>query len=108
MKVEITLSLLVSCYLFPILFFRNDNVKSLDETFWECAFTVQGPSTFQESLQSAPDSTLSDSEASFVPSFLTPVLDKIVLSGKSMEMLQNLGRLNTVMDDAHSKSGLYW
>ena len=32
------------------------------------------------------------------PNFLLPILQEVVLAGKSVEMLQNLGRLKSVHD----------
>ncbi len=37
-----------------------------------------------------------ETKSRLAPSFLFPVLNEVVLAGKSVEMLQNLGRLRVV------------
>lgn len=82
------------------------NVTSLHQTFWEKTFTTHIPteSESQNESSSAGDTTTSNSKKllggqyqSWAPEFLQTVLLEIVLAGKSMEMLKDLGRLKEVV-----------
>ncbi|KAL4222755.1 Cytoplasmic FMR1-interacting protein 1 [Mactra antiquata] len=74
---------------------RNKDVHTLDETFWEKSFTSYA-------LNKEPDKS-KDKEGDsrsreyqtldWAPKFLQPILQHIVLTGKSMEMLEELGKL---------------
>ncbi|KAK0053898.1 gamma-tubulin complex component 5-like isoform X1 [Biomphalaria pfeifferi] len=92
---------------------RNKEVTSLDETFWERAFIsnqILPPNETSKSelsqkavnLPSSSDissSHLNDSIESIVsrgPDLLKSILADTILIGKSMEMLENLGRMNEV------------
>jgi hypothetical protein len=98
----------------PSFFFRNENIPSLDETFWERAFTLNtsGQGQGQGGREGASDTSLSSAglcveeedggrvhedllEAT--PKFLRAVVRDAVLTGKSMELLQALGRLPEVL-----------
>jgi hypothetical protein len=69
-------------YLFSFLL-RSDDSNSLKENFWSKACSVSG------------------SEKS-IPDFLAPVFPKIITAGKSVELLQNLGRIDQVIQTARS------
>ncbi|XP_025091554.1 gamma-tubulin complex component 5-like [Pomacea canaliculata] len=89
---------------------RNERIESLDETFWERAVTlnISGSHLHQEtsntSLSSAglcaeqeeDDRTFKEAQDA-IPKFLLPVLQDVVLTGKSMELLQALGKLPEVV-----------
>lgn len=51
--------------------------------------------------ESSPDVSLANPTmpvtSEWAPKFLVPVLQQVILAGKSMEMLQNLGRLSDVL-----------
>ncbi|XP_076082498.1 gamma-tubulin complex component 5-like [Mytilus galloprovincialis] len=83
---------------------RNESVKSLDEKFWEIAFTIHVPeddpskSKIQDQTDVLDDtSTFSEFFSHWAPQFLQPVLVEIILAGKSMELLQDLGKLAEVV-----------
>ncbi|KAL5014094.1 hypothetical protein ScPMuIL_008364 [Solemya velum] len=83
---------------------RNETVKLLDENFWETAFTLHvSQSESPNRTSSGPvetragQSSQSPSVECWAPKFLHPVMRDIILAGKSMEMLQNLGRLADVV-----------
>ncbi|XP_021343427.1 gamma-tubulin complex component 5-like isoform X1 [Mizuhopecten yessoensis] len=85
---------------------RNENVRSLDESFWETAFTIHIPSDkslMEESVSRQTGSRSLDSSqikgmiSHWAPQFLQPILLEVVLAGKSMEMFQGLGRLRDVV-----------
>ncbi|XP_033727239.1 gamma-tubulin complex component 5-like isoform X2 [Pecten maximus] len=85
---------------------RNENVRSLDESFWETAFTIHIPSDqslLEESMSRQPGSRSLDTTQSkgtishWAPQFLQPILLEVVLAGKSMEMFQGLGCLREVV-----------
>ncbi|XP_013414718.1 gamma-tubulin complex component 5 isoform X2 [Lingula anatina] len=96
---------------------RNDNVKALDEKFWETAFslhcspTVEGSSSSEDITpgftSNQEGTTQSDEQtyrkSSWAPTFLRPVLNHVIFAGKSMEMFQNLGRLLDVVEGSHPK-----
>ena len=63
--------------------YRNEDSASLNENFWNSACSVSG------------------SEKS-IPDFLAPVFKKIITAGKSVELLQNLGRIDQVIQTATS------
>ena len=75
------------------LFFRNKNIDILDGTFWEKSFA------FHTMTEGKDDKNKDYSPVDWAPKFLQPVLQQIVLTGKSMEMLEGLGKL------AESESG---
>ena len=97
-------------HLFSTLFHRNADIQSLDETFWERAFTLNSSSAQHHGN---PDTSLSsagmcvEEEGGWegvleevleaTPKFLRPVMRDMVLTGKSMELLQALGRLPEVL-----------
>ncbi|XP_061182795.1 gamma-tubulin complex component 5-like [Saccostrea echinata] len=99
---------------------RNENVKSLDESFWETAFTIHIPedsalpSEIHESQhtvteKSKPNSSRKSVDKSagsshWAPEFLEPVILEVVLAGKSMEMIQDLGKLADVCGVKREKS----
>ncbi|XP_041361102.1 gamma-tubulin complex component 5-like [Gigantopelta aegis] len=97
---------------------RNENVGSQDENFWENAFVLHmprpghdGSSMSMTTLQFAEQEQVAVATA-WAPRFLQPVMRDIVLTGKSMEMLESLGRLNEVIgnkDDTvlYRANGLY-
>ena len=66
------------------MFSRNKNIDTLDETFWEKSFAFH---------TMADDKNKGYSPLDWAPKFLQPVLQHIVLTGKSMEMLEGLGKL---------------
>ncbi|XP_060067402.1 gamma-tubulin complex component 5-like [Ylistrum balloti] len=83
---------------------RNENVRSLDESFWETAFTIHIPSdqSLMEESRQAGSRSLDTTQGKgmishWAPKFLQPILLEIVLAGKSMEMFQGLGRLRDVV-----------
>ncbi|CAC5390042.1 TUBGCP5 [Mytilus coruscus] len=83
---------------------RNESVKSLDEKFWEIAFTIHVPeddpskSKTHDQTDTLDDtSTFSEFFSHWAPQFLQPVLVEIILAGKSMELLQDLGKLAEVV-----------
>ncbi|KAK3087994.1 hypothetical protein FSP39_013230 [Pinctada imbricata] len=90
---------------------RNENVKTLDEKFWETSFTVLLPSDSTPYKTPSPDKRLSLNRTSvgtgglpyWAPQFLEPIVLKVVLAGKSMEMLQDLGKLSEVLGHEGSK-----
>ena len=49
------------------------------------------------------DKTETDGSKPLIPEFLQPVLRQIILAGKSMEMLQALGRLGDIVEDHQTK-----
>ncbi|XP_052244242.1 gamma-tubulin complex component 5-like isoform X2 [Dreissena polymorpha] len=70
---------------------RNNEIRSLDETYWEKSFMFH---TMMADPDNAEDRLVTDYKtADWAPKFLQPVLEKIVLTGKSMEMLEGLGKL---------------
>ena len=108
------------------LSYRNNSVTSLDEDFWNTAFTLYTPSTDPSADTSQPsesrpvrgahprqktrkadkteaDKTDTDGSKPLIPEFLQPVLRQIILAGKSMEMLQALGRLGDIVEDHQTK-----
>ncbi|CAH1773165.1 unnamed protein product [Owenia fusiformis] len=110
---------------------RNTGKSTLDETFWETAFTIDCTSdteyskerNSQSKSQSSTEQSKSDDASSEqtrmnehaiserlqgVPKFLLPVLEKVILAGKSMQVLENLGRLNDVIGRTeHTQKSLY-
>lgn len=70
--------------------FRNKEVK-LDETFWEMAFTLHCADPGNHDDLELPG------QGHIAPVFLQPVLDQVILAGKSMELLHNLGHLKQVV-----------
>lgn len=79
-------------------------MKLLDENFWETAFTIhiaqnESPNiTSSEGVESSLGRLGQTPPAEcWAPKFLRPVMRDINLAGKSMEMLQNLGRLADVV-----------
>jgi len=91
------------------IIFRNKDVNTLDETYWEKSFT------FHTVLKDANDSTQvpGSTEAvdkkgqgydtkDWAPKFLQPILQEVVLTGKSMEMLEGLGKLAEENDGPNS------
>ena len=100
--------------------FSNDKMRSLDETFWETAFilnctlpqdllpdqsSVSKSSTSQSESSRETSSNQSKDSKSWAPPFLLPVLEKVILAGKSMEVLQNLGKLWMVVKGKTANSG---
>ncbi|XP_052808645.1 gamma-tubulin complex component 5-like [Mya arenaria] len=90
---------------------RNKDIRSLDETYWEKSFV------FHTMLQPPDhDSTVDGSSATvagkqyttadWAPAFLQPALEEIVLTGKSMEMLEGLGKLAEQHDGSSRVDGL--
>ena len=75
-----------------LLISRNKDIGTLDETFWEKSFAFH-------TMVKDPDKSSSDKKVQeydtmdWAPQFLQPVLQQIVLTGKSMEMLEGLGKL---------------
>ncbi|XP_076456838.1 gamma-tubulin complex component 5-like [Babylonia areolata] len=95
---------------------RNPNIQCLDETFWERAFTLNDNSASDPPHPHDTSSTSSLSSAGRcaegeeegggglfreavegAPRFLRAVMREVVLTGKSMELLQALGRLPEVV-----------
>ncbi|KAK7487352.1 hypothetical protein BaRGS_00021441 [Batillaria attramentaria] len=87
---------------------RNESIQCLDETFWERALTLNTTTVRHErsdtSLSSAGLCAEEDEwgrefqdVVEAAPRFLQPVMRDIVLTGKSMELLQALGRLPEVV-----------
>ncbi|XP_055996966.1 gamma-tubulin complex component 5-like isoform X2 [Ostrea edulis] len=99
---------------------RNEGVKSLDESFWETAFTIHVPadSTLRDGIQKSQHTVTDNSQSKrgtqsvdksyasshWAPEFLEPVILEVVLAGKSMEMLQDLGKLADVCGVTREKS----
>ena len=93
----------------PIFCGRNESIHSLDETFWERAFTLNAPSPPHRELSNTSLSSAGlcaeeeEWERAFedvleaTPKFLRPVMRDVMLTGKSMELLQALGRLPEVL-----------
>ncbi|KAK3589216.1 hypothetical protein CHS0354_020077 [Potamilus streckersoni] len=83
---------------------RNREVKSLDETFWERAFTLHASASNNNanedsnSVQKTNNSCAQMSRRVWAPLFLQPILLQVILTGKSMEMLESLGKLYDVVD----------
>ena len=75
--------------------FRNKDIKTLDETFWEKSFAFHTASKPTGDKPSDTDTALQQEyqTTDWAPKFLQPVLQQIVLTGKSMEMLEGLGKL---------------
>ncbi|KAK2167057.1 hypothetical protein LSH36_32g09025 [Paralvinella palmiformis] len=80
---------------------RNIDIRSLDENFWDTAFTLHCSDTTQTE---GTNTKLPVTQV--MPSFLLPVLNQIILAGKSMELIHNLGYLSQVHKTT-SKKGLY-
>ncbi|XP_067665574.1 gamma-tubulin complex component 5-like isoform X2 [Haliotis asinina] len=82
---------------------RNDNVKSVDETFWENAFVLHMPksstnsSVLSTTIAQFPEHEQVSVATAWAPKFLQPVVKDIVLTGKSMEVLEHLGQLFQVI-----------
>ncbi|KAL8591498.1 hypothetical protein ACOMHN_000513 [Nucella lapillus] len=96
---------------------RNVNIQCLDETFWERAFTLNDDATNAappppphdsssvSSLSSAGRCAEGEEEGGGVfhdaveaaPMFVRDVMREVMLTGKSMELLQALGRLPEVL-----------
>jgi hypothetical protein len=94
----------VSLGFFP-LFFRNQDVKSDDETFWDTAFTLH--CSLEQTTEERSQAETSDGNTknenqtetwrrALAPSFLKPVMNEVMQTGKSMELLQHLGKLADV------------
>ena len=79
--------------------FRNKNIETLDETFWEKSFA------FHTMAERKDDQNKDYSPVDWAPKFLQPVLQQIVLTGKSMEMLEGLGKL--AEQESRKKLDLY-
>ena len=82
--------------------YRNKDISTLDETYWEKSFAFHTMTRDRDKGQgtgSGQGSTGSHthvaeySTCNWAPKFLQPVLQQIVLTGKSMEMLEGLGKL---------------
>ena len=81
----------------------------MDETFWERAFTLNSTSPPHRDLSNTSLSSAGlcaeeeEWERAFedvleaTPKFLRPVMRDVMLTGKSMELLQALGRLPEVL-----------
>ncbi|XP_064652769.1 gamma-tubulin complex component 5-like [Lineus longissimus] len=101
---------------------RNHKIKSDEETFWDTAFTLHctlvPTTTKDDSSQAMPPSGDAENKKSeklqrgtlgraVVPSFLKPVMNEIILTGKSMELLQDLGKLVDVSGSSKGQTSLY-
>lgn len=104
-----------NCISVIFVFLRNKSVQSLNETYWEQAFTLNTSSCQETSDILLPQEEASDvsqsssgmftdcEEQNFqdvqeaAPKFLQPILREVILTGKSMELLQDLGRLPMVV-----------
>ena len=89
---------------------RNESVRSQDENFWENAFALHLPRSVNDDGSASSSMTLvqcAEQEqvaiaTAWAPKFLHPVMRDVVLTGKSMEMLESLGRLNEVIGNRGS------
>lgn len=75
---------------------RNKDVNTLDETYWEKSFTFHTLVNADPSLSPDPTRDKADQEydtKDWAPKFLQPILQEVLLTGKSMEMLEGLGKL---------------
>lgn len=61
---------------------------------------VPGPDSESNNKSEESDT---ERNLTLTPEFLQPVLRQIILAGKSMEMLQALGRLGDIIDDRQTK-----
>ncbi|KAL3889915.1 hypothetical protein ACJMK2_002233 [Sinanodonta woodiana] len=87
---------------------RNREVKSLDETFWERAFTLHASASNSNANEDSNSTQRTKNKscvqksrhgtAVWAPLFLQPILLQVILTGKSMEMLESLGKLADVVD----------
>jgi hypothetical protein len=74
--------------------FRNKEIGTLDETFWEKSFAFHTMVKDPDKSRSSPEKKVQEYDTmDWAPKFLQPVLQQIVLTGKSMEMLEGLGKL---------------
>ncbi|KAK7091928.1 gamma-tubulin complex component 5-like [Littorina saxatilis] len=88
---------------------RNESIKCLDETFWERAFTLNSPAAPHRDVSNTSLSSAGlcaeeegweqafEDVVEATPKFLRPVMRDVMLTGKSMELLQALGRLPEVL-----------
>lgn len=112
-------------------------MKSLDENFWETAFSLRCPSPDHSSGVASPGkenvrvtspgkenvtatfpakerpNTQADKEQGrrgsyWAPRFLLPVMREVVSAGKSMELLQTLGRLGKVLREHDNEGTCRW
>lgn len=89
---------------------RNKDIKTSDETFWEKSFAFHTTMKTPESLgiQEASDTSVVGKKRSeydtkdWAPKILQPVLQEVVLIGKSMEMFEGL--LN--LAEEHDRRGI--
>ncbi|XP_053373064.1 gamma-tubulin complex component 5-like isoform X3 [Mercenaria mercenaria] len=73
---------------------RNKEIDTLDETFWEKSFAFHTMVKDPDTSGSGSDKRVQEYDTmDWAPKFLQPVLQQIVLTGKSMEMLEGLGKL---------------
>ncbi|XP_060595696.1 gamma-tubulin complex component 5-like [Ruditapes philippinarum] len=73
---------------------RNKEIGTLDETFWEKSFAFHTMVKDPDKSRSTPDKKVQEYDTmDWAPKFLQPVLQQTVLTGKSMEMLEGLGKL---------------
>lgn len=68
-------------------------MQTLDKMFWEKSYTFHSMTEDE-----VPSSTRGSNQPEYitkhwVPTFLQPVLQEVVMTGKSMEMLEGLGKL---------------
>ena len=71
------------------IYFRNSVAQKLDETFWNTGFTYE--------VSTLASSGVSDSKTCSRDGFLVPVLAEITLAGKSVQVLESLGKLSCVI-----------
>jgi len=85
------------------LYYRNEAVGAQDENFWTQAYKLQckaparGDNETKETRANCTQAAKGESnrleEKSVAPGFLVPVLQQVIVAGKSMQMLHSLGRL---------------